>query len=105
MIRNPAVPTFGSTVELTTSRLYLEFKFWRAGHLSEHGAECQSPYASLLSSRASALYVVLQNGYANYKEHRRPFDNYLIMFIQPSKDETANDYLDLNFWFSIILAS
>ncbi|XP_043603953.1 uncharacterized protein LOC122577002 isoform X2 [Bombus pyrosoma] len=96
MIRNPAVPTFGSTVELTTSRLYLEFKFWRAGHLSEHGAECQSPYASLLSSRASALYV---------KEHRRPFDNYLIMFIQPSKDETANDYLDLNFWFSIILAS
>ncbi|XP_043603954.1 uncharacterized protein LOC122577002 isoform X3 [Bombus pyrosoma] len=90
MIRNPAVPTFGSTVELTTSRLYLEFKFWRAGHLSEHGAECQSPYASLLSSR---------------KEHRRPFDNYLIMFIQPSKDETANDYLDLNFWFSIILAS
>lgn len=42
----------------------LEFKHWRAGHLS--GAECQSPYASLLSGRASALYVVSQNDYADY---------------------------------------
>jgi hypothetical protein len=35
----------------------LEFKHWR---------ECQSPYASLLSGRLSALYVVSQNDYVNY---------------------------------------